>query len=136
MTLRIYKIVDDTNGNCYIGSTTKTLRERLKEHEYNMIRWMEGRYCWVTSFEILNNNDYHIELVEEIEQYEDRNHIEGRYIREAQNCVNKKVMGRSQEETYQLRKQKVECECGGCYTLRHKAKHLKTKKHLDYINNQ
>lgn len=27
---------------------------------------------------------------------------------------------------------KHECECGGCYTNSHKAKHLKTKKHIKY----
>ena len=28
---------------------------------------------------------------------------------------------------------KVECECGGQYTLSHKAEHMRTKKHLKYL---
>ena len=30
---------------------------------------------------------------------------------------------------------KVECECGGKYTLSHKAEHLKSKKHKNFLNN-
>jgi hypothetical protein len=29
---------------------------------------------------------------------------------------------------------KIECECGGTYTLQNKSKHFKTKKHLTYNN--
>ncbi len=30
-------------------------------------------------------------------------------------------------------KEKIGCECGGCYTYKHKARHFKTKKHQDYV---
>ena len=30
---------------------------------------------------------------------------------------------------------KVDCECGGKYTLSHKAEHLKCKKHQNFLNN-
>jgi hypothetical protein len=33
-------------------------------------------------------------------------------------------------------KEKVKCDCGGCYTQTNKARHLKTKKHKNYINSQ
>ena len=33
-------------------------------------------------------------------------------------------------------KTKVQCECGGQYTLSHKAEHFKCKKHQQFINNQ
>ena len=31
---------------------------------------------------------------------------------------------------------KCDCKCGGKYTLRHKAEHMKTKIHRDYIENE
>ena len=61
--MKIYKIVDNTNGNIYIGKTTKTLKHRLSQHKYDFKN--EGRRC--TSREIIKNGDYRIELIEETE---------------------------------------------------------------------
>jgi hypothetical protein len=30
--------------------------------------------------------------------------------------------------------EKHDCQCGGCYITNHKARHLKTTKHLQYYN--
>jgi hypothetical protein len=51
---KIYKIIDNTNGNIYIGSTIKTLKRRLECH-----------ICMdCISKEIIKNGDYKIELIE------------------------------------------------------------------------
>jgi len=31
--------------------------------------------------------------------------------------------------------EKIDCECGGRYTRRNKSTHMKSKKHLNYVNN-
>jgi hypothetical protein len=56
--------------------------------------------------------------------------------------VNKEKISEKKKEYYQLNKEKYkekikekhDCECGVKYTIGHKSRHLKTKKHLNYIN--
>ena len=42
---------------------------------------------------------------------------------------------RHPEKVKHWKSTKVECECGGCYTLSHKAEHIKSKKHQNFLNN-
>ncbi|RZJ99361.1 MAG: hypothetical protein EOO43_26640 [Flavobacterium sp.] len=57
---KIYKIIDNTNGNIYIGSTAEpTLARRLAKHKSDYKRYLEGKSRYVTSsFGILDNEDY------------------------------------------------------------------------------
>ena len=41
---KIYKIIDNTNQNVYIGSTCKTLKERLTKHKNNYKLFLKGTY--------------------------------------------------------------------------------------------
>jgi hypothetical protein len=62
---KIYKIVCKTTSKVYIGSTCeKYLSDRLKGHRisYKYKKDMTNYYCSV--FEVLKNNDYYIELIE------------------------------------------------------------------------
>lgn len=62
---KIYKLVDNITGNIYIGATyEKTLSRRLSKHVYDLKRFKKGNYHFVSSFIILENNDYYIELIE------------------------------------------------------------------------
>jgi vacuolar-type H+-ATPase subunit I/STV1 len=38
------------------------------------------------------------------------------------------------ERTKEWKSQKVNCQCGGCYTHAHKAEHIKSKRHQQYLN--
>jgi len=38
-------------------------------------------------------------------------------------------------DNYEKQKSKTNCECGGKYQHKYKAKHFKTKKHVKYLNN-
>ena len=40
----------------------------------------------------------------------------------------------NKEEILAYNSNKHDCPCGGCYTNRHKSKHLNTKIHTEYIN--
>jgi len=62
---KIYKIVDNTNGNIYIGSTCEpTLARRLSQHcgEYRFYLNKEIKKN-ITSFQIIKNNNYDIILI-------------------------------------------------------------------------
>ena len=39
---KIYKIVDNTNDNTYIGSTCQRLKRRLVKHECDYKRFLKG----------------------------------------------------------------------------------------------
>tara|TARA_R110000803_G_C11693909_1_gene284436 strand:- start:54 stop:422 length:369 start_codon:yes stop_codon:yes gene_type:complete len=59
--ISIYKIVDNTNGNIYVGSTERKLNLRLSEHKSHA-KSEKTRSC---SSELINFNNCYIELIEE-----------------------------------------------------------------------
>ena len=146
---KIYKIVDNTSDAIYIGSTCKTLEQRLKQHKNNYKGFKAGKYHFVSSFKIFENNNYKIELVENYpcNNKQELNLKEGKIIKQFRNdklnIVNKNIAGQTDKESmaqnYQNNKnlihEKHNCLCGGRYTQCHKSQHEKTKKHQNYINN-
>jgi hypothetical protein len=87
--LKIYKIIDNTNGNVYIGKTKqKYLSSRLSVHRSGA---KNCRSC--SSYEIIKNGDYKIELIEETED-----DSRERYWVENTVCVNKNIPGRTGKE--------------------------------------
>ena len=63
---KIYKIVDNTNGDIYIGSTCKSLNCRLSGHVSSYKRYKLKKSNYTTSFKIIANGDYRIELIENV----------------------------------------------------------------------
>jgi len=97
---KIYKIVDDSNNNIYIGSTIqKYISTRLSGHRMSYKKYIETNKQYMTSFEILKNNNYHMEL---IELYPCKNSISlrtrERYWIDQLECVNKQMPVRTDEE--------------------------------------
>jgi hypothetical protein len=156
---KIYKIVDNTNNNIYIGSTCdKTLARRLSGHRNCYKSYLKGTDAssFVTSFDILKNGDYSIIL---LENYQCKNKEEltarERYYIDSNICINKYRPTRTNKEYYEDNKEHIKeykkkyykdnkdkileknkethkCECGGKYTIYHKCRHLKTNRHLKY----
>ncbi len=60
----IYKIIDKTNNNIYIGSTTRKLLNRLSSHKNQFKQFLIRKHNYISSFEILKNNNYCIEEIE------------------------------------------------------------------------
>jgi len=61
---KIYKIVDNTNGNIYVGSTTqKYLSRRLAKHRGHYKEFLKGTGGKCLSFDIIKNGDYKIILI-------------------------------------------------------------------------
>lgn len=105
---KIYKLVDNTNGNIYIGSTIKTLNRRLIKHKSEYKGYLNEKSKFITSYDIIKNGDYKMELIENYpcenkKQLEDR---EGFYIRNS-NCINKTILGRTEQQYRIDNKEKV-----------------------------
>ena len=110
--MKIYKIIDNTNGNVYIGKTEKTLNDRLSNHKFD-------KTCM--SREIIKNGDYKIELIEETED-ESRE----RYWILNTECVNITIPGRTQKEYYLDNKDKIDE-----YQKEYNAKNKEHKRNYD-----
>ena len=121
---KIYKIVDNTNNNIYIGSTCEpTLSRRLATHLSDYKRYLEGKRGNVTSFQIFANNNYNIILIELYPcNSKDELHARERYYIESLKCVNKQFPGRTQKE-YQKEYREVNKE------------YIRAKDHEYYLNN-
>jgi len=152
---KIYKIVDNTNNNVYIGSTCEPiLARRLAKHIGNFKSYKKGKFHFISSFKIFENGNYNIVLIEDF-PCENKNQLYARerYWTENINCIN---INRNQgimyelglqeynkeynKEYYQDNKAKLTekfiCYCGGCFTKKNKSKHIKTKKHQAYLENK
>ena len=105
---KIYRIVCNTTGLTYYGSTCeKTLALRLSKHKSNFNDFLKGNFSYVTSFEILKNNNYEIFLVENYPcNSKDELHARERYYIENNECVNKFIPNRTIKEYYEANKEK------------------------------
>ena len=188
---KIYRLECNITGLVYVGSTCEpTLAKRLTKHVAAYRSYLKGvgnRY--VSSFKILENNDYDIILIEkypcnDIDELHSRecyftNQIDCVNIRKNQGVINrlggkKEYQKEYQKEYCKLKKDKIkeyqkeyqkeycelnkdkikvknkdyynnnkeiirakyECVCGGKYTYNNKSAHLKTKKHIQFIEQQ
>lgn len=153
---KIYKITSIHTDKIYIGSTTQPLRKRLNEHKNNKVKS-------IVSHKLFELGECNIELIEEY-PCDNRQQLvrrEGTYILNNKNCINKCIAGRTKKESNRIdylrnteqykkwsregrirnkvhlreqSKEKFVCECGGHYTRYHKNRHLKTTKHIQFIN--
>jgi hypothetical protein len=97
---KIYRMVCNITGVQYIGSTClPTLAKRLAYHRKHYKEFLNNTKNFITSFKILENNDYSIILIEEYpcetkEQLlaRERFHIENNV------CVNKNIPTRTLKE--------------------------------------
>jgi len=104
---KIYKIVCNITGDTYYGSTIKSLKYRLSEHKSDYKRYLNNKYHYKTSFKIIENGNYRIELVEKYgcmnrKQLES---IERVYI-EGYPCINKFIPTRTDKEYREKNKEK------------------------------
>ena len=99
---KIYKIVGDT-GATYYGSTTQSLKDRMRKH-----RSKQGKYNTSAYQEIISQMDCEIILIENYpcdskKELEDR---EAWYIR-GNPCVNRAVPGRTHKEYCEDNREKI-----------------------------
>lgn len=91
----IYRIIDNTKTKpVYYGSTNKKIEQRLKQHKKDFKRYTQNKEMnkkfFMTSFYILELDDYTIEEVEKV-TYDDPKQLKCRELFYIQNneCVNK-----------------------------------------------
>lgn len=94
---KVYKIIDNTNGNTYYGSTKTTLEKRLKQHINAYNSYLKHNINKCTVICILSNNDYKIELVENVDENIKPKERERYYI-ENNVCVNIQIPTRTIKE--------------------------------------
>ena len=147
---KIYKIVDNTNNNVYIGSTCEpTLAHRLAQHKSDYAKYLRGVRGLTASFLILANNNYDIVLLEECDvNSRDQLFQRERYYQDLIPNINKLKNARTPEENkqvkilsrknYELKCGINKCQCGGKYlnAASRYNKHLKTEKHTQYFMDQ
>ena len=108
---KVYKIVDKTTGNIYIGSTAeKYLSQRLQRHIASYKRYIDPnkKQLYMTSFEIFKNNNFEILLLETYpcnNKYELE--VKERYYIENNTCINKVIPTRTKKEHYEVNKKKI-----------------------------
>ena len=104
---KIYRLVNKDSGLIYYGATCVSLSKRFSTHKSQYKLFNTGRipYC-PTSFAILKTNNYDIEL---IEKYPCNNRAElyqrERYYIENNECINKKIPFRHDDEKEKIRKE-------------------------------
>lgn len=145
---KIYKLVDNTNGNIYIGSTCKKLCQRIAQHRDDYRKYLNGKHHWVYSFKILENGNYDIILLEEVKDCESKEqlHARERFHIENNICVNKNIPGRTSKqyiadhkEHYQELERKYNqikkhCDVCNCEVISKKFKrHERNKKHQNNL---
>ena len=132
---KIYKIIpmnSDDESDVYFGSTTKEfLSQRMVYHRDDYRKWKNGKhhYCSIYAmFEKHGVENCKIVLLENVNANSKDEMLarEAYYIRNFK-CINKNIP---------LRKVKVTCECGSICRKDGLREHKKTKKHIDFINNQ
>ena len=104
---KIYKLVCNKTGMIYVGSTCQRLLcKRLSGHVADYKRWKNGKYHYVTSFNIIENNDYYMELLEAVSCNSfDELAKKERYYIESIDCINKCIPGRTIQEWRQDNKE-------------------------------
>lgn len=152
---KIYRLVCDTTGKQYIGSTCKQLSARLTSHRTQYKRYLADKGDrYMSSFEILENNNYKIILIEPYPcENCDELRARERYWVEKSECVNSiykwanrkdnKEADAKRNEEYQKRvvdnpmaikrHETFECVCGDVVTKMHASRHKVSNRHIDYL---
>ena len=63
-SINFYKITSTNTDKVYVGSTEQDINERLQKHETHYRLFKDGKFHYITCFEILEFKDYKIELLE------------------------------------------------------------------------
>ncbi|NBW23110.1 MAG: hypothetical protein EBR82_85715 [Caulobacteraceae bacterium] len=110
-TSKIYRISSPQCEKFYIGSTTQTLKERLRHHKLDYKRYIEkGNERYLTSFEVVKFDDAIIELIKNVncENRKELDRIEGDCIKEHHDRIlNKNVAGRTLKEYRETHKNEI-----------------------------
>jgi len=101
-TAKIYAIKSSHTDKVYIGSTCKSLQNRLRQHKYNYKYYINGDITrYTTSYDIVKHDDAYIELLETVccvNDIELKEHEKRHYDIHKDNVVNKNRPHITEEE--------------------------------------
>ena len=132
----VYKLFNPDYPEFYIGST-KDMKQRKRHHKfrcnnendrfynlkvYQYIRDHGGYSSW--KYEILEH------ITTSINKYE-LHDLERKAIEDMKPSLNERIPNRTMKE---YKHQKFNCICGGKYIKSGEARHMKTAKHINFIN--
>ena len=162
-TYTIYKLYKQDCPDFYIGSTFD-FKKRQSYHKSDCNNVNSPKYNYRVYEFIRSNGGYDLWNYEILQQFtndikvkDELHYIERAYIELLNSTLNNNIPMRTTEEyskqyyenhkeeileyrkqhyqdNKERLKQKFNCECGGRYTKKNKTIHIKTKKHLNYIN--
>ena len=106
---KIYKLVCNLTGLIYIGSTCEQiLLRRLATHVIDYKRYVNGKKHFISSYLVLEHNDYDIVLIESVPcNTKDELYKRERYHIENTDCVNCNIPTRTNKEYYIDNKDKI-----------------------------
>ena len=132
---KIYKIVCNTTGLIYVGSTIQKLCERLRAHRSHYKLYLKGKSRFYTSFDIIKNNNYEIILIENCpcNSKEELHREERKYI-ESIGCVNKVIPTRTKKEWITSNIDKIKKQTKTYYE--NNKEKLNEKQRIYYENNK
>jgi hypothetical protein len=124
---KIYAIMSPQTDKMYIGSTVQPLHTRFSEHK---------RHKRYSSEEILQYSDSYIKLLEDFpcNSMKELHRREGFYIMN-NNCVNKRIAGRTDKEMREINKEKT-IEYHKQYYETYKQKKIEYEKQYREINKE
>ena len=63
----IFKLVDAKSNDFYIGCTSRSLSKAVYEMRQKNSKYNKGKYKFATYMKIISNDNYFIEVIEEVE---------------------------------------------------------------------
>ncbi len=111
-TGKIYAIRSAQTDDVYIGSTIQPLCVRMAGHRAQYKYYLGEKGNYITSYKILQFEDAYIELIESFpcSCKEELNKREGELIRDNNNCINKRIAGRTCKQYQQDNKDKISAQ--------------------------
>jgi hypothetical protein len=159
------KCKDESIKEVYIGSTCNfNQRKALHKYHCNNQNCIQFQY-FIYQFIRQNNgwDNFEMMKIEQVvcETKKELESVERKHIEKYNSRLNKYIPNQTRKERYQSddvkqiinqrnnsyyqkhkdnilekRKEKIICDCGHTYTKSNKARHMKTKKHLQYLESQ
>lgn len=156
----IYAIIGLETGKMYIGCTIRTINDRMKEHKSEKNNCTSKSIIDDGNYEVIILEEYENITINELYQHEKNNQIKnidyiinkiiiGRvkdhllvvkeyYEKNKENILEKSKIyyEKNKERISIIHKEEFKCDCGSIVTKTNKSRHLKSKKHKNYILSQ
>lgn len=130
----IYEIYSPSTTMVYIGSTCKGINQRFHTHKSKFKLFQRRgedieRDC--TSYRILAFDDAQIRTIADVEvdDLDELRQMEGSFIRENPNAINKNIAGRDYHQYLKDGSVKIKCSCGYIVAKYNLTAHKKTERH-------